>query len=405
MAAPANFSTMVKPAGSRCNLDCAYCYYLDKSLQYGGREETMSDELLEEYVRQYIESTAAEEVLFCWHGGEPLLLGLDFYRRALEYQKRYIGNRRVLNTLQTNGVLLDDEWSAFFAANGFLVGISLDGPEDIHDAFRLNRGGRGTYAQVMRGVESLRSNGVEFNTLSVVNSLCEGRGAEIYRFLKSVGSNYMQFLPAVEHTVRREGIRRPVIVSPDTEGAEPAPWSVSAEGYGRFLCDVFDDWVTGDVGRCFVQMFDATLAQWVGVQPGVCSMCETCGEALVVEHNGDVYPCDHFVYPEYRLGNILETPLGQIFASRERLEFGLAKRNGLPRECLGCKFYFACRGECPKHRFERGDDGAPKNSLCAGLKLYFEHVTPYMNYMRELLANGQPAMYVIPWARRRMGLV
>ena len=405
MTAPKAFVTMLKPAGSRCNLDCTYCYYLDKAIQYGGKNEAISDELLETYIRQYIEANEVDTVQFCWHGGEPLLLGKDFYRRALALQRKYAGGKRIENNIQTNGLLVDEEWCGLFAENGFLVGISLDGPQDIHDAFRLTRDGHPTFEKVMHAIALFRRHGVEFNTLSVVSSLCGKRGGEIYRFLRDkVKSRYMQFLPAVEHVVERPGFRRPVIVSPETEDAYLAPWSVSAEDYGRFLCDIFDEWVIRDVGQVFVQMFDATLAQWCGVQPGVCSMCETCGDALVVERNGDVYSCDHFVYPEYLLGNIKDTPLKDIYSSRRRLQFGLAKRNTLPAECLRCRFYFACRGECPKHRFAIGSDGYRKNSLCEGLYAYFNHVEPYMDYMKSLLLQKQAPSWVMPFARHRMGL-
>ena len=403
---PVAFMTMLKPAGSACNLDCTYCYYLDKAAQYGGREAVMSDELLELYVRQYIEANDVPTVQFCWHGGEPLLLGIDFYARAMELQRKYAGGKRIENTLQTNGTLVNERWCELFAANNFLVGLSLDGPEDIHDAFRLTKGGRPTFSRVMRTVELFRSGGVEYNTLSVVNRLSEGRGAEIYRFFRdTVRSRYMQFLPAVEHVVDVEGFHRPMIVSPEREGARLAEWSVTAGGSGEFLCDVFDQWVVGDVGQTFVQLFDATLAQWCGVEPGVCSMGETCGDARVVEHNGDVYSCDHFVYPEHCLGNIRETPLAEIYHSARRRDFGLAKRNALPAECLACRYYFACRGECPKHRFETGADGCRKNSLCAGLMRYFRHAEPYMDHMRDLLARQQSPAWVIPFARKRMGLI
>ena len=334
-AGPVAFSTMLKPAGSACNLDCHYCYYLDKAVQYGGRQAVMSDELLELYVKQYIEANEVPTVQFCWHGGEPLLLGVDFYRKAMDFQQKYADGKKIENILQTNGTLVDEAWCDLFAGNNFLVGISLDGPQDIHDAFRLTKGGRPTFERVMRTIEMFQRSGVEYNTLSVVNRLCEGRGGEIYRFFRdTVHSRYMQFLPAVEHVVDKPGFHRPLIVSPDREGARLAEWSVTAKGYGGFLCDVFDVWVVSDVGRTFVQMFDATLAQWCGVPPGVCSMGETCGDALVVEHNGDVYSCDHFVYPEYKLGNIRETPLSEIYRSRKRVDFGLAKRNALPAECL-----------------------------------------------------------------------
>ncbi len=403
---PVAFGTMIKPAGSTCNLDCHYCYYLDKAVQYGGREAVMSNELLELYIKQYIEANEVPVVQFCWHGGEPLLLGVEFYRRVIELQQKYAAGKRIENTLQTNATLVDERWCEFFAENHFLVGVSLDGPEDIHDAFRRTKAARPTFARVMEAIEMFRRSGVEYNTLSVVNRLCEGRGAEVYRFLRDqVGSRYMQFLPAVEHVVDLPGHHRQLIVSPDREGARLAEWSVTARGYGDFMCDIFDEWVIRDVGETFVQLFDATLAQWCGVQPGVCSMGETCGDALVVEHNGDVYSCDHFVYPEYRLGNIRETTLAEIYRSKRRWEFGLDKRNTLPAECLRCKYYFACRGECPKHRFDRGADGQPKNSLCEGLYRWFSHAEPYMDYMRELLQKQQSPSWVIPFARRRMGLM
>lgn len=403
LTGPAAFMTLVKPAGSACNLECTYCYYLDKALQYGGREPAMSDELLESYIRQYIEANQVDSVQFCWHGGEPLLLGPGFFRRAVALQRKYAAGKRIENTLQTNGTLVDEAWCDFFAENNFLVGLSLDGPQHIHDAFRLTKGGRPTFGRVMHTVRLFREHGVEFNTLSVVTRLCEGHGREIYRFFRdTAGSRFMQFLPAVEHVIDREGIRRPLIVPPGHEGARLAEWSVSAAGYGRFLCDIFDEWVANDVGETFVQLFDATLAQWCGIQPGVCSMCETCGDALVVEHNGDVYSCDHFVYPAYRLGNLLETPLAEIYRSRRRIAFGLAKRNSLPAGCLRCDYYFACRGECPKHRFATGADGCPQNSLCEGLKQFFRHTEPYMEEMRRLLAAGQPPARVMPFVRQRM---
>ncbi|MFI3318876.1 MAG: anaerobic sulfatase maturase [Rikenellaceae bacterium] len=401
---PTAFSAMVKPSGSTCNLDCHYCYYLDKALQYGGKQAVMNPELLELYIKQYIDANDVPEVLFCWHGGEPLLLGVDYYRKAIEFQKKHAGEKKILNTLQTNGTLLTEEWCELFAENDFLIGISIDGPKDIHDTFRLTKSQQPTFDKVMEGVEMMRRMNVEFNTLSVVNNLCEGRGAEIYRFFKSLGSRYMQFLPAVEHVIDKPGFHRPLIVSPETEGAYIAEWSVSARGYGQFLIDIFDQWVISDVGSYYVQMFDATLANHSGVTPGVCSMGETCGDALVVEHNGDVYSCDHFVYPEYKLGNITEISLREIYNSRRRIDFGLAKRNGLPNNCLGCRHYRVCRGECPKHRFEVDSEGFRKSTLCEGLKIYFKHVEPYMEFMRDQLSKGQAPAWVMPFARKRMGL-
>ncbi len=402
---PVAFSTMVKSAGSACNLDCHYCYYLDKALQYGGKQAVMSEELLEEYTKQYIEANDIEDITFCWHGGEPLLLGVDYYRKAIEFQKKYAGNKRIHNTLQTNGLLVNEAWCNFFAENNFLIGISIDGPKDIHDSFRLTKSQQPTFDKVIAAIDMLKGKGVEFNTLSVVNSKCEGRGAEIYNFFKSLGSRYMQFLPAVEHVVHREGHHRPLIVSPESEGAQIAEWSVSALGYGKFLNDIFDQWVISDVGSYFVQMFDATLANTCGVTPGVCSMCETCGDALVVEHNGDVYSCDHFVYPEYKLGNIAETHLVDIYNSKARIDFGLAKRNSLANECLKCRYYGVCRGECPKHRFDTGRDGYRKSTLCEGLKLFFKHTEPYMEFMRQQISKQQSPAWVMPFAREKMGLM
>jgi len=387
LAGPHTFGLMLKPAGSACNLSCTYCYYLDKGVRQPGG--VMSPELLEECIRQYAEACEGEELNFCWHGGEPLLLGIGFFRKALEMQKRYCGGRKICNSLQTNGLLVNTEWCRFFANNGFLIGISLDGPRDIHDAFRVNGRGKPSFDKVMEAVRLFRAYGVEFNTLSVVNSHCEGRGAEIYRFLRdTVKSTHMQFLPAVE-MLDKSSEGRPRIAEPGDPSAQVAPWSVSPEGYGRFLCDIFDVWVKTDVGSTFVQMFDATLAGWCGVPPGVCTMAETCGGNLCIERGGDVYACDHLVYPSYLLGNVLEKPLKEIFDSPARVRFALNKRNGLPEECLVCPWYRACHGECPQHRF------SPKNYLCEGLRLFFAHVAPSMDIMSSLLERELPPSLIM----------
>ena len=359
---PRAFSTLVKPGGSACNLACGYCYYLEKAGLYGGREPVMSEELLETYIRQFIDAVQTGPVDFCWHGGEPLLLGTGFFKKALELQRKYAGGREIRNSLETNGTLLTDEWCRFFARNQFLVGLSFDGPEDIHDAYRVNKGGRASFGRVMEAAAMLRRHGVEFNTLSVLTTRSEGRGAEIYRFFRdNVGSRYMQFLPASD-------------TLPD---GSPAPWNISPKGYGQLLCDIFDEWSAGDIGRCFVLSFDAAVAGWCGLKPGICTFNETCGDSLAVEHNGDVYPCDHFVAPENLLGNITRTPLGDIYDSPERLRFALAKRNTLPGECLKCRYLRACRGGCPA---QRGPDG--RNRLCEGLRAFFRHIEPFMDEMR-----------------------
>ena len=395
--APA-FGTMIKPIGSACNLDCHYCYYRDKSEIYSGNMPRMSEELLETYIKQYIQGASQQNISFCWHGGEPLMAGLPFFEKAMELQKKYAGDKVVENTLQTNGILVNDAWCSFFKENNFLIGLSLDGPEDIHDAFRRDCGGAPTFARVMKAVELMKKHGVEFNILSTVNARSEERGVEVYKFLTSINP-YLQFLPVVEYVKMRPG-KRPLIVSPDEEDAVPAPWSVSAKGYGKFMCDVFDEWVKYDVGRNFVQLFDVTLGNWCGVPPSLCAFAEVCGDGLVVEHNGDVYSCDHFVYPEYRLGNIATDELAAMYRSREQQDFGRDKRDALPIECKRCNYYFLCRGECPKHRFEYAKNGEPyMNVLCEGYKMFFRHTDPYMRYMKTLIEKGEPASKVMLWKK------
>lgn len=393
---------MIKPVGSLCNLDCEYCYYLGKADLYGGHQPKMSDELLERYISQYIEAVQVPTVTFCWHGGEPLLAGIDFYEKAVALQKRYQGNKQIENSLQTNGLLINPDWCDFFRENNFLIGLSIDGPQDIHDAHRRDRGGHPTFDRVMRGLEMMATSGVEYNTLSTINNRCAGQGKRVYHFMRSI-SRYMQFLPVVEHTVTTPS-GRAAIVPPSTEGSKVAPWSITPKAFGKFMTDIFDEWVINDVGERFVQLFDITLAQWCGVQPSLCAFCPTCGDGLVVEHNGDVYMCDHFVYPEYRLGNIGTEHLADMQRRPELFRFGIEKRNALPSDCRKCDYLFACRGECPKHRFattRRGEKGL--NTLCEGYKHFFEHTTPYMQQMRRLLEQGMEARHIIPWARQRRG--
>ena len=393
---PAAFNIMLKPAGSLCNLSCAYCYYLDKADIYGGKEPRMNEEMLETVIREYIAANDVPEVTFNWHGGEPLVLGLDFYRKAMDLERKYADGKTVFNTLQTNGTLLTPQWADFLRDNNFLVGISIDGPRDIHDKYRKDKGGAPTFDKVLRGLTLLREHGVEFNTMSTVNKASEGRGLEVYRFLQSIGSRYMQFMPVVEHVKQRR------IVSPTTEGSCLAPWSVSSLGFGKFMCEIFDYWVRNDVGQTFVGLFDATLANWCGVMPGTCAYDRTCGGNSVIEHNGDLYPCDHFVYPAYRLGNIGETPIRTMMESPRQVKFGIDKRNSLPAKCFRCKYLHLCNGECPKHRFNRTENGETGlNALCEGYYRFYEHTAPYMEKMRELLQQELPPAYVIPWARMR----
>ena len=405
---PTAFSTMIKPVGSACNLDCDYCYYLGKAELYGNHQPKMSDELLERYISQYIEAVQVPVVTFCWHGGEPLLAGLEFFEKAVALQNKYRGNKQIENSLQTNGLLLTPEWCDFFRKNNFLIGISLDGPKDIHDAYRHDRGGHPTFDRVIRAVEMMAIHGVEYNTLSTINDRCAGQGKRVYEFMRSV-SRFMQFLPVVEMVEganRQKVSKRAAIVPPGTSGAQVAPWSITPKAFGRFMCDIFDEWVIRDVGERFGQLFDITLAQWCGVQPSLCSFCPTCGDGLVVEHNGDVYMCDHFVYPEYCLGNIGKAHLKDLQRNPALFRFGIEKRNSLPSDCRKCEYLFACRGECPKHRFattRRGESGL--NTLCEGYKLFFSYTAPYMEQMRNLLAQGQEASLIIPWARQKRGLI
>lgn len=394
LTGPASFNLMLKPAGSQCNLACKYCYYLDKADIYGGREPVMSDAMLETVVREYIAANGVADVTFNWHGGEPLVLGLDFYRRALVLQRKYAGGKTIHNTIQTNGVLLNQEWADFFAQNGFLVGISIDGPRDIHDKYRRDRGGAPTFDKVMNAVRLLQTAGVDFNTMTTVNAASEGRGKEVYQFLKALGSRYLQFMPVVEH------VKAGRIVDPSESGAQIAPWSIGASAFGRFLCDIFDEWVRNDVGHIFIGQFDAALASWCRVPTGICVYSETCGGNAVIEHNGDVYPCDHFVYSKYKLGNIAEKTIPEMMASNAMVRFGIDKRNSLPSACRQCRWRFACNGECPKHRFnrtERGETGL--NALCAGYKLFYSHIGPYMEVMKELLSRRMSPAGVMPWAR------
>lgn len=397
LTGPMAFNIMLKPVGSLCNLKCEYCYYLDKAGIYGGREPRMDETMLEHFIRQYIQANDVREVTFNWHGGEPLLMGMDFYKKALEYERKYADGKMISNTIQTNGILLDQEWCAFLRNNDFLVGISIDGPEDVHDEYRRDKGGAPTFARVMRGIENAYRYGVRYNTMTTVNNASEGRGLEVYRFLKSIGSRYMQFMPVVEH-IDKDGR----IAEPSAEDASVAPWSVGSEAYGSFLCQIFDYWVCNDVGRYFVGQFDAALACWCGVPPGICAYAETCGGNSVVEHNGDLYPCDHFVYPQFRIGNVMNQSLRELMTSPEQIRFGISKRNGLPDDCLKCRWFFACHGECPKHRFCKTGSGEPGLSiLCEGHKLYFSHIAPYMEKMKALLHERKSPSGVMLWAREQ----
>ena len=387
---PQAFNIMIKPVGSLCNLKCHYCYYLDKAEIYGGKEPRMSEQMLEHFIKEYIAANDVRDVFFNWHGGEPLLAGLDFYRKAMAFQKKYADGKHIHNTLQTNATLITREWAEFFRANNFLIGVSLDGPQNVHDRYRGGKGGASVFDRVIKGIMELYRAGVQYNVMATVNRQSEGRGLEIYQFLKSAGTRFIQFMPVLEHT--KDGL----IVDPQVQGARIAPWSVSPEGYGRFLCDIFDYWVRNDVGKVFVNQFDAVLACWCGAQPGICALAQTCGGNSIIEHNGDLYPCDHFVYEGYKIGNVLETDLRTLMNSIKQVRFGLDKRNALPDDCIKCKWFFTCHGECPKHRFNTTDKGETGlNALCEGYKLFFAHVAPYMDKMKSLLQSGRPASEIM----------
>lgn len=398
LCGPRAFNLMIKPAGSLCNLNCRYCYYLDKSGIYGGNEPKMSLEVLETVIRKYIEANEVDQLCFNWHGGEPLVMGIDFFRKAVELEQKYGKGKTILNTIQTNGTLLTPQWASFLKENGFLVGISVDGPASVHDRYRRDKGGMPTLEKVVRGVEMLYRAGVDYNTMTTVNKASEGHGLETYNFLKSLGSRFMQFMPVVEHIKyplssggKPVKSARPIIVDPFEEGAQLSPWSVSPIAYGKFMCEIFDYWVRNDVGSFFVNLFDSTLAGWVGAMPGTCAYAETCGGNSVIEHNGDVYCCDHFVYPKYKLGNIITDDLSSMMDSPQQTSFGIGKRNDLPRACLRCQWLKACHGECPKHRFNESENGETNlNVLCDGLRLFFNHVAPYMDHMASCLENNTP---------------
>ena len=388
---------MAKPIGAVCNLNCSYCYYLEKELLYENRKSyQMSDQLLERFVKEYIEAQPTPNVSFTWHGGESLLRDVEFYKKALRYQKMYAKGRQVENCIQTNGVLLNDDWCEFFAENNFLVGVSIDGPEHCHDIYRKNKGGKGTFREVMRGIELLKKHGVEFNTMSVINNYNARYPLEVYCFLKEIGSKYLQFSPVVERIAIGEKLS---LQTPESErkNVKIAEWSVAPEQFGDFYIKIFDEWVKKDVGETFVQLFDATLAGFVGVEPGVCYFAKRCGHAAVMEFNGDVYSCDHFVFPEHRLGNIYQTPFLTMMLSEQQIAFGEKKRM-LPTQCLECKFLSVCNGECPKNRFVSTKEGEPNvNYLCEGYKSFFSHVEPYMRFMAKELAANRPPANVMKW--------
>ena len=384
---------MLKPAGAHCNLACKYCYYLEKNNLYqNSHRHLMSDEMLEQFTREYIEAQTMPQVLFTWHGGEPLMRSIDFYKKALALQKKYANGKQIDNVIQTNGTLLTDEWCEFFAQNHWLVGISIDGPQEYHDHYRVTPAGKPSWEKVMQGISLLKKHRVEWNAMAVVNAYNAEHPLEFYHFFRDNGCQYLQFTPIVERLTEHEDGRTLASLADDRE-IPLADASVTPQQWGNFLCTIFDDWVRHDVGKTFVEIFDCTLANWMGVLPGICAYSKECGHAGVMEHNGDVYSCDHFVFPEYKLGNIREQSLIDMLYGEKQQAFSRLKHTSLPRQCKECDMEFACHGECPKNRFEKdkyGEQGL--NYLCQGYYQYYTHVAPYMDFMkRELLAQRPPA--------------
>ena len=382
---------MLKPAGAHCNLACKYCYYLEKNKLYPtAQRHLMSDEMLEQFTREYIEAQTMNQVLFTWHGGEPLLRSIDFYCKALSLQQKYARGRRIDNVIQTNGTLLTDEWCEFFAQNHWLVGISIDGPQPDHDHYRLTAAGKPSWKKVMQGIKLLKKHGVEWNAMAVVNAYNANHPLEFYRFFKENGCQFLQFTPIVERQTRHEDGRTLASLA-DKDEISLSEASVTPEQWGYFLCAIFDEWVRKDVGKIFVEIFDCTLANWMGISPGICAYSKECGHAGVMEHNGDVYSCDHFVFPEYKLGNIRDHSLIDMLYGEQQQEFSRLKHSSLPRQCKECDMEFACHGECPKNRFMKdkyGDSGL--NYLCPGYYHYYQHVAPYMDYMKQELMSQRP---------------
>lgn len=389
---PPRFHVLAKPSGATCNLACSYCFFLDKELLYPNSNFRMSEETLEAYIQQLIAAHRSNQVTVAWQGGEPTLMGVDFYRKAIEFQQKYARPGMTFeNTMQTNGTLLNDEWCQFFKENNFLIGLSLDGPRHLHDIHRVDKGGAPTFDKVMRGLRLLQKHGVEYNILVTVNRVTGDHPKEIYRFLRDeVGTSWIQFIPVIER-MNPDGLNLVQM------GNQVSPRSVRPEQFGRFLIQVFDEWVHNDVGKIFVQTFEAALRNWMRLPTsGMCVFEKTCGYGLALEHNGDLYSCDHFVEPNYLLGNIKEEHMIELVGSERQYQFGQDKYDSLPQYCLECPVLFACHGECPKNRFIETPDGEPGlNYLCAGYKAFFQRVDEAMKIMAMLMSSGRPASEVM----------
>jgi uncharacterized protein len=394
---------LAKPIGPVCDIKCDYCFYLEKRALFGSSEQyRMPDEVLAAYIRQYVEAQPTPVVEFVWHGGEPTLLGIDFFRRVVELQQPYRANKEIRNTLQTNAMRLDDEWCAFFKANDFFIGVSLDGPQDIHDRYRKDRHGKGTFERVMQGVRLLQKHGVEFNALACVGRETAFRPLDVYRFFKDVGINYIQFTPIIEREPDAETqaiklwLAKPSVLDRSEPNTKVTPWTVEPEAYGDFLIAIYEEWVRKDVGKTFVMNFEWALTAWIGEPSPICIFAKQCGRAVAMEHDGSVFACDHYVYPEYKLGNVLTDKLGEMVEKSVASGFGPHKEKTLPRHCQRCEVKEACWGGCPKHRFATSPQGEPGlHYLCAGYKKFFRHIRKYLRAMATLLENELPMSYVM----------
>jgi uncharacterized protein len=394
---------VAKPVGPACNLDCVYCFYLEKQALYGvGEDYRMPDEVLATFIRSYVEAQPTPVVEFVWQGGEPTLLGVDFFQRVVELQRPFAGGKNITNSLQTNGTLLNEEWCRFLKQHNFMVGLSLDGPREIHDRYRRDPHGKGTFVQVMRGLQLLQKHEVEYNIMASVARETAQRPLEVYRFFKDAGVEFIQFVPIIERlpdaAAREKGLRLglPAILGREERNTDVTPWSVSPEEYGDFLISVYEEWVRHDVGTTFVMNFEWALNAWIGNPSPVCVHARQCGRALAIEHNGDLFACDHYVYPEYRLGNIMTDSLAGMIEKSLQSGFGMAKETALPHRCRECEVLAACRGGCPKHRFAPTGQGEPGlHYLCAGYRKFFRHIRRYLRAMATLLENGLPASYVM----------
>jgi serine-type anaerobic sulfatase-maturating enzyme len=398
-----HFQVMAKPSGASCNLRCIYCFYTEKENLYGGSAPfRMSPEVLESFIKQYIACQDTPEVQFAWQGGEPTLLGIDFFRSVVALQEKYTGGKKVTNTIQTNGTLLTDDWCCFFKKHDFLVGLSIDGPRELHNRYRVKANRQSTFDTVMSGLALLKTHNVSFNTLTVLNDQNSRQPFKVYRFLKRNGDGHMQFIPAVERfaddIAENLGLdlAAPPFTGYITGSSRLTPWSVSPKQLANFYIKIFDEWVRHDVGTVFVQFFDVALGNWLGAGSGLCQFSPTCGMAGALEHNGDLYSCDHYVYPQHKLGNIMITPLSDLMESETQKKFGSVKLESLPECCKECEVRPACHGDCPKHRFVKTSDGGPGLSyLCKAYKMIFSHMAPYLSVMTKLVQAGRPVPEVM----------